>query len=304
MKTNAKSPWEKLHFRLPRLRLAAAGALFVAAAALATTAMHPPKIPWAVPTAHVRHNPLGAAVDPGTNTVYVANGLSDTVSVIDGSKCNSGDSSGCAPLAAIPIGKFPTQALFDSTTDTIYVLLAGGNGKSVAVIDGRHCNAQDTSGCKQARVASATTASRICGGSPIYVAKIIASAALDLPTHSLYVGDAEDGHVSIINTAVCNGSNTSGCTNSAIVTATNGDAIAIDCSTHSVYVTGFLSSTVSIFDGSTCNGTDHSNCNQPPVITFSEGSALSGPGMVDQANHTLLPPPTCSGWDSRSGFVD
>ena len=168
MKTNAKSKPSrgKLHFRLPRLRLAAAGALFLAAAALATTAMHPPKIPWAVPTAHAGHNPLGTAVDPGTNTIYVANTLSNTVSVIDGSKCNSGNSSGCAPLAAIPIGKFPTQALFDATTDTIYVLLGGGDSKSVAVIDGRHCNAQDTSGCKQARVAKATTASLVCGGSP------------------------------------------------------------------------------------------------------------------------------------------
>ena len=294
MKTNAKSKPSrgKLHFRLPRLRLAAAGALFLAAAALATTAMHPPKIPWAVPTAHAGHNPLGTAVDPGTNTIYVANTLSNTVSVIDGSKCNSGNSSGCAPLAAIPIGKFPTQALFDATTDTIYVLLGGGDSKSVAVIDGRHCNAQDTSGCKQARVAKATTASLVCGGSPRCTD--IATAALDLPTHSLYVGDAEDGPVSIVNTAVCNGSNTSGCTNSPIVTATHGDGIAIDHSSHSVYVTGFLSFTVSVFDGSTCNALDQSTCAQPPAATFSEDLAPA-PGLVDGTTHTYYLPLSAEG---------
>jgi DNA-binding beta-propeller fold protein YncE len=289
MKT--KSSQEKIHTHLPCLRLAAAGTLILAAAGLAATAMHPPEIPWAVPTAHVGHNALGTAVDPGTNTVYVGNGLSDTVSVIDGSKCNSGNSSGCAPLAAIPIGKIPTQALFDSTTDTIYVLLAGGDGKSVAVVDGRHCNAQDTSGCKQARVALATTASRICGGG----CADIATAALDLPTHSLYVGDAEDGPVSIINTAVCNGSNTSGCTNSPIVTATQGDGIAVDHSSHSVYVTGLLSQTVSVFDGSTCNALDQSTCAQPPAATFLEDLAPSGPGIVDETTHTYYLPLSAEG---------
>lgn len=299
---NTKSRLEKIHShpRLLRLRLAAAGMLFLAAAGLAATAMHPPKIPWAVPTAHVGHAALGTAVDPGTNTVYVTNALSNTVSVIDGSQCNSGNSSGCAPLAAIPIGKVPTQALFDATTDTIYVLLAGGDGKSVAVIDGRHCNAQDTSGCKQARVALATTGSRICGGG----CADIATAAPDLPTHSLYVGDAEDGPVSIVNTAVCNGSNTSGCTNPPIVTATHGDAIAIDHSTHSVYVTGLLSLTVSVFDGSTCNALDQSTCDQPPAATFSEDLPPSGPGLVNETTHTYYLPLTAEGLLGQVSLLD
>src|SRR6266550_1931027 len=43
-----------------RLRLAAAGTLFVAAAGLAATAaMHPPKLPWEVPTVTVGNNPVG-----------------------------------------------------------------------------------------------------------------------------------------------------------------------------------------------------------------------------------------------------
>src|SRR5438034_5969283 len=43
-----------------RLRLAAAGTLFLAAAGLAATAaMHPPKLPWAVPTVKVGNAPGG-----------------------------------------------------------------------------------------------------------------------------------------------------------------------------------------------------------------------------------------------------
>jgi hypothetical protein len=44
-----------------RLRLAAAGTLFFAAAALAATAMHPPELPWAVPTVTVGNEPRGVA---------------------------------------------------------------------------------------------------------------------------------------------------------------------------------------------------------------------------------------------------
>ncbi|MBA3961160.1 MAG: beta-propeller fold lactonase family protein [Chthoniobacterales bacterium] len=269
-----------------RLRFLLAGTLFVGAATLAATALRPPKIPWAVPTARVGDNALGAAVDPQTNTVYVAYPDGSTLSVIDGSKCNSANSSGCAPIASIQVGKIPTQALFDANTDTIYVLLGGGDAKTVAVVDGRRCNAQDTSGCPQARVATASVAGRICAG----LCAAIASAALDPTTHSLYVGDAEDGPISLINTAACNGSNTSGCANPPIVTATSGDSIAVDHSTHSVYVTSFGNLTVSLFDGSTCNGMDQSTCDQPPIITFSEDLSPAGPGIVDEANHTYYLP--------------
>ena len=66
--------------RLSRLRLAAAGTLFLAAIGLAATAaMRPPKLPWAVPTVKVGNAPGGVAVDRVTNTIYVANGGDNTV---------------------------------------------------------------------------------------------------------------------------------------------------------------------------------------------------------------------------------
>src|SRR4029077_14850196 len=76
--------------RPSRLRLAAAGTLFLAAAGLAATAaMHPPKLPWAVPTVTVGNAPGGVAVDPVTDTIYVTNVDDGTISVIDGRRCNA-----------------------------------------------------------------------------------------------------------------------------------------------------------------------------------------------------------------------
>ena len=60
--------------------------------------------------------------------------------------------------------------------------------------------------------------------------------ALDAITHTLYVGDAHDGLVSMINTATCNAMNTSGCSQTP-TTMANGAAITLDPSTHSVYAT-------------------------------------------------------------------
>ena len=62
--------------RLSRLRLATAGTLFLAAAGLAATAaMHPPKLPWAVPTVTVGNNARSESqLTRSRHTIYVANG--------------------------------------------------------------------------------------------------------------------------------------------------------------------------------------------------------------------------------------
>jgi YVTN family beta-propeller protein len=264
-----------------RLRLAAAGTLFLAAAGLAATAaMHPPKLPWAVPTVRVGHNPVGTAVDPATNTVYVADGIDTTLSVIDGSKCNAMDSSGCSTIATVAVGRFPLVVLFDSTTKTLYVTLSGGHKNTISVVDTRTCNAQDTSGCSQARVATVT----VPGVLPLTV------PALDAANHSLYVGDGKEGPVSIVDTAICNATNTSGCSQPPVVTATKGDSIAIDHSNHSIYVTNAFHPSVSVFDGTTCNAIDQSTCAQPPAATFTEDLVPLGPAVVDETTHTYYLP--------------
>src|SRR5262249_30351306 len=49
-----------------------------------------------VGTIRVGTGPLGVAVDPRTDTIYVTNGNDNTVSVINGARCNANGLSGCA----------------------------------------------------------------------------------------------------------------------------------------------------------------------------------------------------------------
>ena len=277
---------------LSRLRLAAAGTLVLAGAALAATLMQPPKLPWAVPTATVGNAPGGVAVDPVTDTIYVANVDDGTISVIDGRRCNARHASHCAPIATMTNAGLlaPFWISFDKTSGTLYVTngltATGDDGNTITVLNGRTCNATNTSGCGQTPAATVTVPGVLFNqefGS-------IAVLALDPSNHTLYAGDANDGPVSMVNTATCNALNTGGCTQTPSTMA-NGDAAAIDYSNHSVYVTNFNDNTVSVFNGATCNATTQSDCTQFSVAPLPAGFFPNG-GNVEQTTHTLYVPLT------------
>jgi hypothetical protein len=139
---------------------------------------------------------------------------------------------------------FAIVILFDQTTNTLYVPVLNDNSNTIAVFDTRTCNARNLSGCGQT---PATTA--VPG---VLLSASTALLALDPATHSLYVGDGDDGPVSVVNTATCNGTITSGCSQPATATSTNGDSITVDRSNHSVYVGQILNGLVSVFDGRLC----------------------------------------------------
>lgn len=289
MKT--KSLYGKMHSRprLSRLRLAAAGTLFLAAAGLAATAMQRPKLPWAAPTVRVGNAPIGVAVDRATNTIYVANAGSNSVSVIDGSKCKAANASLCSPIATLThVGPSPIMLAFDQTTGTLYVTdgetTTGDDGNTIAVLNGKTCNATNTSGCGQMPAAIVT----VPGDLNNLETGANGLITLDPPKHTLYIGDANDGPVLLINTATCNAMNTYGCSQ-VTSTMANGDAIAIDYSNQSVYVTDANDQTVSVFNGATCNATTQSDCTQfsvaPLPVDFAPITSA-----VDQATHTLYVP--------------
>ncbi len=290
MKT--KSRQEKIHSRprLSRLRLAVAGILFLAAAGLAATAaMHPPKLPWAVPTVKVGNNPIGVAVDRATNTIYVANALSNSVSVIDGSTCNARDVSHCVPIAKLThVGPVPIWVTFDRTTGTLYVTdgltRTGDDGNTIAVLNGNTCNARDTSGCGQRPAAIV----RVPGVVFNQETGALVPLTLDPPRHTLYAPDANDGPVVMVNTATCNALNTSGCSQ-VPSTMANGDTVAIDYSNQSVYVTNEIDLTVTVLNGATCNATTQSNCTEVSVAPL-PADFFPQTSAVDQATHTLYVP--------------
>lgn len=283
--------------RFSRLRLATTGLLFGGAAGLAAMCLQTPRLPWAVPTVAISDNPnsavTGVAVDPATNTIYVASlvlgdQVSDnTIAVIDGSRCNAMHASHCSRLAQLTnVGPAPIWLTFDPATQTLYVtngLTPDYNeNNTITVLDTRTCNAGNTSGCNQMPVATVTVPGPLFNNDT----NIFSAMALDAITHTLYVGDAHDGPVSMINTATCNAMNTSGCSQTP-TTMANGDAITLDPPTHTIYATDIDGHLISVFSNTNCNSTDQSGCAQ-----FTSFAVPYSPGIsaVDSATHTLYVP--------------
>jgi hypothetical protein len=82
-----------------------------------------------------RHRPVvghqntgGVAVDPARNLAYVANGLDDTLSVIDGATCNSTNTTGCAQAPpTVPGGPQPAAIVVNPLDGTVYAADNGGD---------------------------------------------------------------------------------------------------------------------------------------------------------------------------------
>ena len=294
MKT--KSEPKKIHSlcSLSRFRLAAVGLLVVAAVALAAKSMMPPKLPWAVPTITVGNYPGGTVVDQATNTIYVANQNDTTVSVIDGSKCNADQKEGCLTIATITIGsdpvndpQFPIQLVLDTTTKTIYATLAGDNDDGVAVINAATCNAKQTGSCNQSPpIVTFPGTTQCIGDVPTGCAPAL--PILDPTTHTLYVADANDGPIYILDTTTCNGAS---CNSPSVMQAPNltGDSFAIDRSNRNIYLTsGNNASSALVFDGTHCNSIDHSNCSA--TTNFGVNPFPVGPALIDPSTHTYYLP--------------
>ena len=207
--------------------------------------------------------PVDAAVDQATDTVYVVNAGSDTVSVIDGKTCNATVTSGCGNIPpTVTVGSGPDGLAVDQATDTVYV--ANVNANTVSVIDGATCNATITTGCSQ------TPATIAVGVQP-------AVPAVDQATDTVYVPNSNPGgaaSVSVINGATCNAAVTTGCGNTPPAVSvgfnTTPFAAAVDQATDTIYTVAFGPSLGSVYviNGSICNGTVTSGCGQaPPTVT-------------------------------------
>ena len=209
------------------------------------------------PTIHTGEDPEFVAVDALTQTLYTANQVSNDVSVIDASRCDADNTSGCrrpAPALSIPQ---PFGIAVDPTVHTAYVT-SGAN--AVAMIDTGKCNARRPAGC-------ATPPSMApVGANPVAV-------AVDQRTHTVFVADSgtgSSGGVSVINADTCNATNQAGCAGveSLNVPGGNPDGIAVDPGTDTVYVTTITSggpNLISVFNGATCDAENAAGCGQAPA---------------------------------------
>ena len=114
-------------------------------------------------------------------------------------------------------------------------------------------------------------------------------AAVDPATHTLYVPNGIDNDVSIIDTARCDASDTTGCRHPAPTTPVGPGPtrVAVDQSVHTVYVVSLFGGTVSMINTRTCRVGDVAGCvATAPTVSFGP-SALLEDLAVDEATHTV-----------------
>jgi YVTN family beta-propeller protein len=204
------------------------------------------------PQIRVGGYPTGITLDPLTDTIYVENGTSGTLSLIDGRVCNAHNVAGCGrPATAITAGTDPIGSGVDEATHTLYV--ANGSG-TVAIVDDHACDAADRSGCR-ARPATVRV-----GVEPQFL-------AVDETTNTIYVANVLSDTISVIDGRTCNAHSSAGCghVRASIPVGPGPFALAVDDATHSIYVTDLGARTISIVDSATCNAADVAGCRRAPV---------------------------------------
>jgi DNA-binding beta-propeller fold protein YncE len=217
------------------------------------------------PTIHTGADPEGIVLDGQTQTLYTADEVDNAVSVIDASRCNAADTSGCrhpAPALAIP---GPGASAADPTAHTTYVT---SGASAVAMINTGTCNAHHLAGCAH------TPTQATVGTFPTGI-------TADPGTHTVYVanaGSGSSGTVSVLNAATCNATTRTGCAHQATLQVPGGhpDALAVNHATGTLYVatiTAHGPNLISVFNAATCNATTTTGCGQAPAVLTAGHSA-------------------------------
>jgi DNA-binding beta-propeller fold protein YncE len=231
---------------------------------------------------HTGTDPESVILDPRTQTLYTANEVANSVSVIAASRCDAQHTSGCGHPAPTVVILSPTALAADPAAHTTYV---ASDGDAVSMIDTRTCNSSHPAGC--ARLPAQATV----GAGPKGV-------AVDARTHTVYVanyGSGRTGTVSVIDDRTCNSTHSAGCAHLSTLQVPGGDpdGIAVDTATGTIYVATLASSgpnLVSVFNGATCNATHVAGCGQRPAVLRIGHSADLNSSLslaVDQATNTL-----------------
>ncbi len=227
------------------------------------------------PEIHTGADPESVILDPLTQTLYTANWLDNNVSVIDATRCNAQNNTGCrhrAPEVPIPAGALAA----DPAVDTTYVAppppSPATSATTVAMINTNDCNAHHSAGC------SATPPTVTVGTNP-------AAIAVNRRTHTVYVanqGAGLTGTVSVLDARACNATRSAGCAavSTLQVPGGNPDDIAVNPATGTVYVATITPSgpnLLSVFNGATCNATVTAGCGQTPAtVMFGDSGAGNG----------------------------
>jgi DNA-binding beta-propeller fold protein YncE len=217
-----------------------------------------------------------AAIDPATHTIYASNNTAPEIDVLNALTCRTGQLSGCATVAEIPVGA--PSAGVGAVDDVTHTLYASGRS-SISVINTATCNATTTAGCS----AKAPTI-------PIGTAPGI--PALNPTTQTLYVAFGKtESKVAAINASTCNAQTGSGCgtTPGVIDVRARTDQLAVSTATNTIYApssgANYSGDTVAVINGAACDATDLSGCGQP-AASVKVGAGPDGVAVND-LTHTV-----------------
>ena len=223
--------------------------------------------------AHVSRVPAGGrggtdvAVNPRAHTVYVLNGWSKTVTVINADTCNAATASGCSPAARVRLPGAATGLAVNPRTGAVYVadLLPTG----LSVINGNTCDASDTSGCARA------PATVSLGNAP----RSLPTVTVDPGTNTVYL--SVHYTMRVLDGRTCNGTDTQGCTKvlGTVPFPSYPFGITIDAAAGTIYAAG--STGLMAIDQKTCNALDTTGCARPPATIRAgpgPGASAADPG--------------------------
>jgi YVTN family beta-propeller protein len=192
-------------------------------------------------TVTVGSGPFGIAVNPTTDTVYVANtgqlfvtADGHTVSVIDGATCNASDTSGCGQATpTVTVGRAPYGVAVDQATNVIYVVnnAGGDTGATLSIIDGAHCDGADSSGCVSGPPTDLGPGQLAPNG-----------IALDPATHTLFTANFFNASISEIDMATLPGKLSA----PRFAVGSAPEDLALDPGDHTIYASSSLDGTVSV----------------------------------------------------------
>jgi DNA-binding beta-propeller fold protein YncE len=231
-------------------------------------------------TTRVGSGAAWAAVDQARHTVYVANGIEGTVSVIDGTRCNGQVSAGCGRTwPTVRTGAGAASVAVDPASGTAFTL--NGIDDTLAVINTGTCDGTTTSGCSgRPRNEQASPHQ-----GPGYLA--FPNAFTLVPqTGSAYVVTVGGSRVmSVVSVSHCNATDITGCRTEAPSVPDREATISADPATGTIYASNTSRPQIDVLNGATCHAGNLTGCT--PAAEIPVGHSMASLSTVDKATHTL-----------------